>query len=190
MAKRKRTNPSRIPVSIDKIDRHELIASVIHGNMYYAWLLIIPVLIQQEGVPVKRVIELWDVVNDFVSAPDFVGERLNQELYGLEREISSHAPYPSIPFDSIRTLADLEAVRRKLKKNAIYSAICMILAGLHSTGEFDSKLLRRIYLNAELTLAEIEHGSTSYDELRAWAIKENILIAEDQDEMSMVTTEE
>lgn len=187
MAKKKRTNPSRIPVSIDKIDRHELIASVSHGNMYYAWLLIIPVLIQQEKVPTKRVIELWDVVNDFVAVK---GERLNQELCGLEREISSHAPYPSIPFDSIRTLADLEAVRRKLKKNAIYSAICMILAGLHTTGELDYKTLRRIYLNAELTLAEIEHGSTSYDGLRAWAIKENILISEDQDEMSMVTTDE
>ena len=128
--------------------------------MYYAWLLIIPVLIQQEGIPHQRVIELWDVVNDYVSDPRFTGERLERELFEVERGISSHAPYPSIPFDSIRTLADLEAVRRKLKKNAIYSAICMILAGLHTTGEFDYKTLRRIYLNAELTLAEIEHCST------------------------------
>ncbi|MBR0311844.1 MAG: hypothetical protein IJQ98_05540, partial [Oscillospiraceae bacterium] len=74
MAKKKRTNPNRIPIALEKIDKDELVASVSHGNMFYAWLLTLPALIQQEGVSKDRVIELWTVVNDYMAAPSFTGE--------------------------------------------------------------------------------------------------------------------
>ncbi len=185
MAKKKRTNPNRIPIALEKIDKDELVASVSHGNMFYAWLLTLPALIQQEGVSKDRVIELWTVVNDYMAAPSFTGERLHKELRAIAGAIGSHEPYPQIGFERVRTLADLETVRRKLKKNALYDAVCMILIGLQSTGEFEQETLRRIYVNADLTLAEIEHGRTTYDELLEWGKSEGIIIEEKDDEMSL-----
>ena len=187
MAKRKRTNPKKIPVTVGDIDRHELIASVSHGNMYFAWLLMIPVLFQQEGISREQILSLWDVVNNYVSDSSFLGARLNNELHAIEEIIGAKAPYPSIPFDRIRTKGDLESVRRKLKKNAIYTAICMILIGLNTAGGFDTATLRRIYTNTDITLAEIEQGINSFENLQRWAQSNGFAISEEQDEMSMET---
>jgi len=188
MSKKKRTNPNRIPIALGKIDRNELLASVSHDNMYYAWLLAIPALMQQEGFTSEKIIELWDAVNEYVSSPDLKGERLMRELSAIEKGINCHAPYPSVPIEDIRSKADLESVRRKLKKNAIYTAICMILVGLRATQAFDFELLGRVYFNADLTLAEIEHGYTSYGDLRNWAIEQDIIVTEDREDMSLASS--
>lgn len=188
MSKKKRTNPNRIPVAYEKIDKSELLASVSHNNMYYAWLLAIPAILEQDGMTREKVIGLWDKVNDYVSSPSFTGSRLKRELSELEKGIGSHAPYPNVPVEDIRTKADLESVRRKLRKNALYTAICMILIGLRKTDELDYEVLRRIYLNADLTLAEIEHGYTSYEDLRSWAMERDIIVTEDREGMSLEST--
>lgn len=54
-----------------------------------------------------------------------------------------------------------------LKKKTVNATICLL------------------YVNADLTLAEIEHGRTTYDELLEWGKSEGIIIEEKDDEMSL-----
>ena len=59
----------------------------------------------------------------------------------------------------------MEAIRRKLKKNALHAGLCIIALGMKALDLYSNEDLRSIFFNVDLTLAEIDRGVTSYDKL-------------------------
>ncbi len=181
----KRINLNRIPISASSIDEERIIAEVSVGNMYYAWLLLIPVLIEQEGITKERILELWSIINDYASTSLVMRADVKAATRRIESVIGFKTPYPTIDFRTVRTQGDLESIKRKLRKNALHAALCTIALGLESTGEYSDERLHRIFFNADLTLAEISSGMTTYADLSAVARNHGIILSEGPDDMEL-----
>lgn len=67
--KQKRVNPNRVPASKEELNEKQILAEASTGNMYFAWLLILPTLSEQKDMTRKRVVEIWDAVNEYASQP-------------------------------------------------------------------------------------------------------------------------
>lgn len=130
--------------------------------MYYAWLIVFPCILEQEGLPFEKAIEAWEDVKTY-----------NAKLRHLEQFDVSRAedltgipiPHKNLHIGKVRSAAELESIRQKLKKNIMGIAFGTIGLGLYYEGHFSENTIRRIFFNADLTLAELERGSTSYDQL-------------------------
>lgn len=62
MAKRKRVNPSRVPVTLADIKKAKIEAQ--NTAVTFAWAILFSVLRDKEGWGRKRLSRLWDEVND------------------------------------------------------------------------------------------------------------------------------
>ena len=184
--KAKRTNPNKKPISLDSIDYHEVIAEESTGNMYYAWLLVLPPMFEHEGMTKEQVVSLWDAVNNCAAAPDFTGRRLADETTRIEHTLGFSTPYPDIDFDAVRSEGALLAVRRKLKANALHAGLCIIALGIESTGKFTPEEIKRLIFNADLTLAEIQRGCTTYEDLAAFVEAKGIAMREGANDMAII----
>ena len=146
--------------------------------MYHAYLLLTTVLIEQEDVSADRIFELWNAANQYA---DNCLARLS-DTAPVVREIGEiiglHTPYPQIDLGAIRTQGDLAVTKRKLKRNALHAAFCTIALGFRATGQFTDDQLRLIFLNADITLAEVESGMTSFDRLQSAIQAHGIVIKE------------
>ena len=99
-------------------------------------------------------------------------------------------PHPHIDMDRIRTKGDLLTVKRKLKEDALHSALCIICLGLEKTKQFSHEELRRLFFNVSLTMAEIESGITSYDRISKQLQEKHIVFQDSNDDMLIVDDEE
>ena len=183
MAARKRTNPKRIPVSPASIDQDAILAEVSRDNLYYAWLLVLPSLLDLDGMTRAKIVEIWDSVNQYASDPKFTGDRVNTEISRAEKLMGYIEPHQNLSFERVRSQGDLDALKRKLKENAIHSALCIIYLGLEAIKALDENAMRRLFLNASITLAEVQQGLYTYSDLEG-ALRENgISLHESKDDM-------
>ena len=65
----------------------------------------------------------------------------------------------------IKSPVELEAFKKKVHWVAIRTALAVICLGLESTGQFTEEELRKVFFNVDLSLAEVESGRTSYEEI-------------------------
>lgn len=174
----KRTNQNRIPLSANAVDINKLVDAANAGNMYRAYLLVTTVLIEQEGAAAERIFELWSAASQY--ADNYLAKLSDTKpaVREIEQIIGLHTPYPQIDFGAIRTQGDLAVIKRKLERNALHAAFCTIALGFRSTRQFTDDHLRLLFLNADLTLAEIERGKTSFERLQSAIQAYGIVIKE------------
>lgn len=67
--------------------------------------------------------------------------------------------------DKIRSPVELETFKRKVKRVALYTALTVVYLGLEATGQFEMEELKRVFLSADLTMAEIESGVNSFEQI-------------------------
>ncbi|MBO5570633.1 MAG: hypothetical protein J6A79_17120 [Clostridia bacterium] len=67
--------------------------------------------------------------------------------------------------DKIKSPVELESFKRKVKQVALYTALSVIYLGLETTGQFETEELKRIFLSADLTMAEIKSGVNSFEQI-------------------------
>lgn len=188
--RQKRVNPNKVPVSKDKINEAELIAEASTGNMYFAWLQILPNLVEMPGMTRKKIVELWHAGNDYAMEPRPANMKAGEERILAERLMGLRMPHPGIDLDRIRTRGDLLAVKRKLKEDARYSALCIICLGLKKTGLLSDDEIRHLFFNADITLAEIQSGSRSYEELAKDLQEKHIILIDSNEDMMIVEDDE
>ncbi len=174
----KRTNQNRIPLSADAINIQKIIDEANTGNMYRAYLLLTTVLIEQEGAAADRIIELWNAANQYADSYLAKLSDTSPAVREIEQVIGLHTPYPHIDFSAIRSQGDLVVAKRKLKRNALHAAFCTIALGFRATRQFTDDQLRLMFLNADITLAEVECGMTSFDKLQSAIQAHGIVIKE------------
>ena len=187
--KQKRVNPNRIPVSKEELNENQILTEASTGNMYFAWLLILPTLSEQENMSRKRILEIWDAVNEYASQPRPQDLEASEETRRAEKLMGLSMPHPHIDMDHIRTKGDLLAVKRKLKEDALHSALCIICLGLEETKQLSHEELRRLFFNVNLTMAEIESGITSYDRIAKQLQEKHIILQDSNEDMLIVEDE-
>lgn len=174
MAKaKKRVNPSKILLK-KPVDIEQLLKDMSKGNMYHAWLIIFPSLLRRQDATTESVLKDWEAANDYIS--ELHGEKLNREIRRMANEIGKKLPYQNIDLSSIHTQADLETVKRKIGKNALQSAFCIAAIGLQYSDNYSKNDLQEIFFDADITLAEIEHGVLTYEELNEELKKQGIAL--------------
>ena len=188
--KQKRVNPNRIPVSKEELNENQILTEASTGNMYFAWLLILPTLSEQENMSRKRILEIWDAVNEYASQPRPQDLEASEETRRAEKLMGLSMPHPHIDMDHIRTKGDLLAVKRKLKEDALHSALCIICLGLEETKQLSHEELRRLFFNVNLTMAEIESGITSYDRIAKQLQEKHIILQDSNEDMLIVEDDE
>ena len=185
MAKGKRVNPRRIPLAKDKIDKAAIINDVSYANLYYAWLLVLYAMLEQEAKTPDEVKRLWNAADRAC-----VEEGLKTwEIHDAEQLMGLKEPHPNLNMYAVRSLAELEAFKRKARENAVFIALCSICLGLDNGGLLDKAQLRRVFANVSLTLAEIESSCTSYDQLAADITRHGLSVNETDAEISLSSTE-
>ena len=174
MPRKKRVNPNRVPVRSAAFNRGEIIARASGGNIVYGWLLVLHTLIYHEAIflspsavqeeAVDAAVRLaWKAADDAV-----VHEMLSpSDLRKAESITGMKTPHPNLMVAPLKTQVDADRLYKRAQKNALHYALCSIALGLERLGYYDDKQLKRVFTNVQITLAEIEEGSVTYDELMA-----------------------
>lgn len=179
--KQRRVNPHRIPMAKSKFNKEAIINDVSYGNLYYGWLLVLHSMLEHCAKTPDEIQYLWNAA-DKTAIQESVK---SWELHKAEEIMGIMEPYPNLDFHNIRSEADLAAYRRKAGKNAIHIALCSICLGLDATERLDRAQLRAIFSNAALTLAEIEGGCSSYDQIAREIMRHGLSVDQSEEDISL-----
>lgn len=153
---KKRLNPRRIPLPKNAINKDAIIEEAMKDDMEHAWLLVAGPLLDA-GYELKP---LAEAVNQYIEKKNAPINR-KRELLRVETAIG--LTHPSLDSSHVKSLVELEAFKRKVERVAINTAICVIYLGLEHFIPEDT--LKRVFFSADLTLAEIEKGLTTFNEI-------------------------
>jgi len=186
MGKKRKINPHRIPVSRADVNPDAIMREVSIGNMYYAWLLIIPELMKLPNYENQDIVFFSDAVDEYLTSSQTKDAQFEAELKKAVQVVGAPAPHLDIDFSSIRSLGALETAKAKLRENALYSAMCLICLGITATKRVEPGQIKQIFLNACITLDEIRSGLVSYSDLSSQLSSSGIVVLDSgEDEISL-----
>ena len=176
MAKKK-VNPRRVPLPKKAIDKDAIIEEAMKDDMAHAWLLVASVLLD---MGYENISELSDAVNRYIetgSTLDSASQSLQEKAAWRlkehrDAEIRRAREIIGIPnmrlnSDKIKSPVELEAFKRKVRHVALQTALSVIYLGLEATRQFSLDELKKIFFSADLTLAEIESGVNSFEQIES-----------------------
>lgn len=162
MAK-KRTNPRRIPIAKREIDVDALLnEDSMQDVSWRAFLLVAPTLMD-EGESIEGVRRIWDETIAFLRTPEAGTKVLGRAVLEMQKMLDIHPPYSNPNTRYVHSRADLDTLRRKLQRNSIHTALCILCVALERVRQMSPEQLRKLYVNAMLTEAEIGAGVSSYE---------------------------
>lgn len=162
--KKKRTNPRRIPFAKSRIDSNAILEEATKDDMYRAWLLVGNAIHELDLIPGAELPHLADSVNRYIGSSANDREKA-AEMRRAERMMGIPQPYKSLDPSGIRSEVELESFKKKVYRLATFTALCVLYLALEKSGRFDADQMRRLFLNVNLALAEIENGMNSYARL-------------------------
>ena len=178
----KKVNPRRIPLAKREINEDAILEEATKNDLYEAWLLVFHALIELELIPFEEMPVLTEMVNQYIR-DSANSENRREEAKRAELLMGISCPQIHKDIDSIRSAVELEAFKRKVKKVATYTALSVLCLGLDSTGRLSNADMRKIFLHADLTLAEIEHGIVSYKGLENRLADQGMEIERESDDL-------
>ena len=146
-------------------DKYAILEEATRDDMYRAWLLVLNALVEQGRAEPDGFPALLDDVNDYMSGPCFRGDGKDGEIARAEKLMGISSPHPNLRPDSVKSAVELECFRKKVFRIATHIALCVICLGFEAAGRFAEDELRLIFFNADLTLAEIDEGRNSYEDI-------------------------
>ncbi len=155
---KKKVNPRRIPLPKSAINKDKIIEEAMKDDMYHAWILVASALLETELAKPEQIGTLCDEISEFakkVQADDM--QMIHAE------ELMGRGKPPRLNTSYLNSPVELEKFKKKVEKLALHTALCVICLGLEIRYTADE--LRRIFLSADLTEAELESGRTNYKEL-------------------------
>ena len=172
--KKKKLNPRRIPIAKSEIDKNAILEEATKDDMYRAWLLIASNLLELEYVDPEQIGVLADKINKQIGAKKFKAD--DYEMRRIEKLIGLANPYGNLDVSQVKSSFDLEKFKKKVEKVAIHTSLCVVGFGLDASSTFSDDQLRRIFLNVDLTLAEIEAGCNSYKKIETILAEKSMMI--------------
>ena len=160
MANKKKVNPRRIPLAKSAIDKDAIINEAMQDDMFHAWLLVASALVELGLARPDEIHDLSQHVNQYSKThhPERLDVEKGEKLMGIGEK-------PRLNVDRVTSPVELEKFKARVRRVALYTALCSICLGLEDTGRFSPDDLHRIFLAADLTEAEIAAGQESYDDL-------------------------
>lgn len=124
--------------------------------MAHAWLLVAGPLLDRgyELPPLADTVSAY--VNHNTGNPDKNGLLRVETTLGYKR--------PNLDSSRVKSPVELEAFKKKVRRIAIQTALCVIYLALERL--IDRDKLKEIFFSADLTLAEVESGIASFDEIQ------------------------
>ena len=180
MAKKK-LNPRRIPLAKREINTESIVEAAMKDDMAHAWLLVAGPLLNY--ISADELEKTADTVNDYIRK-HCAGK---EELERISKLIETKKPRVDPSY--VRSAVDLEKFRRKVERIALHTGLCVICLGLESTGRFSNEELKRIFFSADLTLAEIDSGVNSYEEIERELMKHMVKIEMEGEDLCKVEVE-
>jgi len=163
---RKKTNPRRIPIARKDIDTNAVVEEAMKDDLIHAWLLTADALISLEHINPDELSGLADAVNRYIEKGSKQGK---EEIVRAEKIVATKKPRVNPNY--VRSPYDLEKFKKKVERIALQTGLCVICLGLESTGKFSEDDLKRIFFAADLTLAEIDSGVNSYENIQNELLK-------------------
>lgn len=176
---RKILNPRRIPIAKREINTEKIIDEAMKDDMAHAWLLVAEPLLNY--ISSDELGQMADAVNRFIGRGS---ENGSSELARVSALIETRKP--RVDPSGIRSAIDLERFRRKVERIALHTGLCVVCLGLESTGRFSEEDLKRIFFYADLTLAEIESGVNSYEEIERELLNHMVKIEMDAQDLCRI----
>lgn len=181
--KSKKVNPRRIPLSKRQISKASLMEAASYGNLYYGWLLVLHTMLEHSDLTVETIKSVWDEANTTALS----GSRSSLEIKRAENILGMQTPYPNLDMLPINSAVDLERYQKKARKNAIHIALCSIGLGLDACGQFGGDVLKSLFMNAMLTMAEIESGCGSFETLSEEIARKGVKLEQTEDDIFLIT---
>ena len=181
--KSKKVNPRRMPMIKKQFSKEAVLEEANYGNLYYGWLLVLHTMLEQSNLTVEAVKSFWDEANTTALS----GSRSSYEIERAEGIMGIRKPYPNLDLMPVRSPVDLERYRRKARKNAIHIALCSICLGLDASEHYASEGLSNLFMNAMLTMAEIESGCTTFDTLSDEIAAKGVKLEQTEDDIFLIT---
>ena len=176
---RKKLNPKRIPIAKREINTEKIVEEAMKDDMAHAWLLVTGPLLSY--ISIDELGEMADAVNRFIKKGSESGKN---DLARISEIVQTKKP--RVDPSGIRSAVDLEKFRKKVERIALHTGLCVVCLGLESTGRFSNEDLKQIFFSADLTLAEIESGVNSYDEIERELLSHMVKIEMDAEDLCKV----
>ena len=181
--KSKKVNPRRIPLAKREIDRDAILEEATKDDLYHAWLLAFDTLIELGQITIDDISGFTEAVNAFIRRPAHSAVEKEDEMRRAERLMGIPCPHANMDISRIKTAVELEAFKRKVYKVAIHTALSVLCLGFASTGRFSEDDLNRIFLNVDLTVAEIEHGAITFEDLEKRLASHGVIVERENEEL-------
>ena len=138
---KKKVNPRRIPLPRNAINKDAIIEEAMKDDMAHAWLLVAGPLLD-EGYELAP---LAEAVNTHIDKT--AGAKDKASLRRAEAAL--HITQPRLDADQVRSPVELEAFKKKVRRVAINTALCVVYLGLEKL--IPAETLNRIFFSADLT---------------------------------------
>ena len=137
-------------------DAHAIIEEAMKDDMAHAWLLVAgPLLDRGYNLP-----PLADAVSAYINTT--TAKDTKAAMSRAEEALGIMKMH--LDPDRVKSPVELEAFKKKVWKVAMHTALCVIYLALERL--IDKDELKEIIFSADLTLAEVESGINSFDELQ------------------------
>ena len=153
---KKKTNPRRTPLPRNALDKDAILEEAVKDDMAHAWLLVAGPLLDRgyELPPLADAVSAY--VNSATPKDDKAVMTRAEAALGIEKI--------HLDPDRVKSPVELEAFKKKVWRVAMQTALCVIYLALE--GLIDKDELKGIFFSADLTLAEVESGINSFDEIQ------------------------
>ena len=157
---KKKVNPRRIPMAKKELDTDAIIDETMKEDMAHAWLLVAAALVEQELIKPDEIGDLAEAVNRYIEKGT---HQRKKDLERAEKIVVTRKP--RVDPNRVRSAYDLEKFKKKVERIALHTGLCVVFLGLDSTGRFTEEEMKRAFFLTDLTLAEIDGGVNSYEEI-------------------------
>lgn len=154
----KKVNPRRIPLAKRDINKDEIINSAMRDDMAHAWYLVATALLEQELVSSADIPALCEEVNQF----SLTARAEEVKLVQAEKLMGRKRP-KVLSMSRVKSKSDLEKFKKNVEKVALHTSLAVICLGLEK--RFSDDILRRVFLSADLTEAEVDSGRLTWKDL-------------------------
>ena len=170
-----------------QIKNSEILEEATKDDMFHAWLLVLNALIDQDKINKEEIPELVNCVNRYMQRTTYAQNEKDKNLRRAVHLMGIPCPYDHISPDGVKSTVELQAFKKKVHKVAMHTALSVVCLGMDSFGKYDSEEIRSIFFNVDLTLAEMEHGMTSYSELYEHLENRGIVLERENDDFQHAT---
>ena len=154
---KKKVNPRRTPLPRNALDKDAILEEAVKDDMAHAWLLVAGPLLDR-GYHLPPLAEAVSAYVNSSNPKDNKGAIKRAEAaLGIKKM--------HLDPDRVKSPVELAAFKKKVWKIAMQTALCVIYLAMERL--IDKDELKGIFFSADLTLAEVESGINSFDEIQA-----------------------